>query len=626
MKRISPLAGRITFPAVLSALVIASVPTIAADSPRLTLTELLTRHEKAVGKHASPLPLNVQVSGALEGSGLRGTFRTTEKPPDKEYTQTTLGDETFSSGYDGKNAWCQDANGNVRLMTREELKGERTDAEAALQAGIVAAHLTLRPIVERTSDDYIVDAQPPGGKAIAIYLDPMSFLVRKTEVAYDDQTVTTTYQAWQTTDGATYPARWTVSSGTAKYDEVYSITGIAQNVDAPDTLFAVPSPPKNYRFLKPGITAVSVPFRYQDTKIAMTGVFNGVPTRFALDSGAGGIALSQALTDELGIQPQGTFQSRGIGGSLPAHEVRLKTFEIPDAIEFDNISASSGIPVIGFSALPLTALVGYDLLSRFVVRVDYTDQQVTFTEPDAFTPSATDGVALPLELDDDMPTVEAQFDAFPPARFLIDTGDPGTIRLNAPYVSANRLRERYKKGQPLLSGGIAGAAEFDVAHARSLKLAGVTIPGIPTSFPHDLRGGSSQEVAGAIGAQVLRRFTVTFDYPHQRLFLAANPDAAQPFETRGFGIALKGRQDDKGKLRVYVTGLDPDGQAHKDGLMLLDEVEKIDGDSVSDLSVDEISKRLSVNSDKPIHRLSVRHLTGEKGAINVRLYDLLPSP
>lgn len=601
---------------------------VRADAPTLPLSEILRRHFEAEGVRRGPRPTTVRVTGTIETGGQRGAWTSIETEKDKEWSRTTLGAETYLSGFNGQEGWKQDGNGNVRLFTADELKDRRTDAEAALRAGVESAHITLRPETDRRTGCYILDATPPGGNRMVIYIDPRTFLVTKTQRTEGEETVTTTYDAWQTQDGVPRPTRWTIGNGNKKYDTHVTLTRIETGVDAPDNLFAVPTPVKNYHFLKPGVTSATIPFDYDGSKIRIPVEVNGVPARAALDSGAGGVVLAQPLADLLKLKPAGRFEARGVGGASENRTVTLDALTIGDAVQFTHFSAAAGIDLIGSPSGPLAALLGYDLLSRFVVKIDYANQQMTLTEPDAFQPTSADGTALPMSLDNDMPSVEAQFDGLPPARFLIDTGDPDSLRLSLPYVRTNKLDARYPKGKGrnVEEGGTGGTAEYDVYRARSLQIGGVTIPGIPAYFPRDDKGGASQRWAGTLGAEVLSRFVVTFDYPHRRLFFAPGPAAAAPFDTRTFGIGTVPGVGKDGKLHVFVSHIDTGSPALKAGLRVLDEIEQIDGQTVSTLGYNGVKRLLSVDSGQTSHTLTVHGRKGSSHAIQATIYDLLPSP
>ncbi len=70
--------------------------------------------------------------------------------------------------------------------------------------------------------------------------------------------------------------------------------------------------------------------------------------------------------------------------------------------------------------------------------------------------------------------VQAQLDALPPARFLIDTGDEAALRLYSPFVAQYGLDKKYPHGALTIGGGIGGVSRSRVTRIGSFTVAGVT--------------------------------------------------------------------------------------------------------------------------------------------------------
>src|SRR5215472_15550029 len=49
---------------------------------------------------------------------------------------------------------------------------------------------------------------------------------------------------------------------------------------------------------------------------------------------------------------------------------------------------------------------------------------------------------------------------------------------------------------------------------------------------------ASPEIGALIGGRILKRFTVTFDYPHHRILLVPNSRFSDPFRTNESGLSL----------------------------------------------------------------------------------------
>lgn len=220
------------------------------------------------------------------------------------------------------------------------------------------------------------------------------------------------------------------------------------------------------------------------------------------------------------------MEASGYGGSIDSHPVSIDSFEIVNCVKISNITAMAvDLPQSSERTPggPISGYVGYDLLSRYVVQIDYETNKITLIDPNTFKPDFSYGTPLPVQLDGDVPKIPAQLDNLPSATYLVDTGDNSGLRLNWPYVKAHKLRAIYTHGVEEAGGGIGGLSFSWGTHVGAFTIAGSTLKDVPAEFSQDTKGDGSVLEAGAIGGALLSHFIVTFDYPHNRLYLKLNP-------------------------------------------------------------------------------------------------------
>jgi len=608
-----------------------SLADFTPDAAPLTLAALLQRHLAALGGEAAITAIrNTRVTAAVTTGGIHGTITTIYAAPDKEFEEDKLGILDITQGYDGKAAWQSDTNGNVRPLAGEELKDLRVqlffDTNSYVLPGRIKGTLTLRPGAEPGTGNYIVDALPEGGKKSTLFFDPHTFLIVKEQHLDDDIQVTTRYGDYRTVDGARFPFTTATTNGTARYDIIGVVTRVENNVALPPGLFAPPTGGRKFGFARPGQTSATVPFELDGGQIALGVRLNGQPARVFLDSGASGIALAQATATRLGLKSSGFLEARGYGGSTDLHPILVRKFEVPGAVTITDAAAIAiDLPdtLSAFFSRPVDGFVGYDLLAHYVVRVDYPRRTLTFTAPDAFRPAAGDGTALPLQLDNDIPSVEASVDALPPARFLLDTGDEAALRLYSPFAASSGLDKKYPRGALTAGGGIGGESRSRVTKIGSFSVAGLTLKQVPTDFSLDPKGGASLVIAGALGSRLLSRFVVTFDYPHGRVFFAPANGARAAFDTWTTGLTLMAARDPLGRSRVVVAQIQPRAPALRAGLSAFDEVLAIDGHRLSRVGLDGARRLLLPQPGARSHVLLVQSTIGTPRRVTVALFDPL---
>lgn len=246
-----------------------------------------------------------------------------------------------------------------------------------------------------------------------------------------------------------------------------------------------------------------------------------------VDSGAGIHVLSPEAGARLGLlrEERGSQTVTGTAASVRAQKVLLRNLRLGAAALADTEAVVVALPGL----LGCDGLLGYPLFAQFAVTLDYLTSTVTLTPYAEFTPP--DGAtALALRLEGNIPQLEVRLDGLP-AWVELDTGSSGELDLTTPFVEANRLRERYPKRIAMPTGlGVGGVTYGDVARAERLELGPFALPKPLIRLSQQTTGAdASQRVAGRLGAEVLSRFRLTFDYQSKRLFLTPNTRLGDPF-------------------------------------------------------------------------------------------------
>jgi hypothetical protein len=245
------------------------------------------------------------------------------------------------------------------------------------------------------------------------------------------------------------------------------------------------------------------------------------PLSFVLDSGSARTIVDRALATSLGLKASGSGSLQGAGaGRVPIEFIHDVSIALPgvestghelSAADLQPLEASLGVRVDG--------IIGYELLSRFVVTVDYEAKTLTVNLPGSFHASNA-AQAIPIELRDKWAFVKAELVLPGPVTvqdsFLIDSGSSDEV--DHPIVM--KLETRV----PATSGvGLGTQVQGATAQATSLRLGRYSIMAPTLSCC-----GASDATSRLIGNEVLRRFTVTFDYPSSRIFITPNSYFEKP--------------------------------------------------------------------------------------------------
>lgn len=239
------------------------------------------------------------------------------------------------------------------------------------------------------------------------------------------------------------------------------------------------------------------------------------PLAFVLDSGSAKTIVDRALAASLGLKASGSGSIEGAGaGRVPIEFIPDVTIALPgiESAGFE-LSTADLRPLESSLGVKVEGIIGYELLRRFVVTVDYEAKTIKLSSPGTFHASDT-AQAIPIELRDKWAFVKAELVLPGPVAvqdsFLIDSGSSDAV--DHPIVM--KLQNRV----PATSGvGLGAEVQGATAQATSLRLGRYSVADPTVSCC-----GASDATSRLIGNEVLRRFTVTFDYPSSRILITPN--------------------------------------------------------------------------------------------------------
>lgn len=351
-----------------------------------------------------------------------------------------------------------------------------------------------------------------------------------------------------------------------------------------------------------------IPFQLYGNHIYVRGRVNDSDSLWiVLDTGASAASISDSKARSLKLKIERGGTARGAGGVVQAGVVRGATIRMPGLELEDQPMSTLPLDAIEVqTGRPMDVIVGHALLSLAVVEIDYAAHMLRLTDPAKFTPP-TNATELPIRLKSNLPYVWATVEV--PGRkpiegeFVLDAGASTALSLAPDLVDREKLLEAVPKTLRQRFGGVGGQVENRVGRIDRLRLAGTTIERPVTVFRMPGPGViSARGTAGNIGGEVLRRFDVTFDCAHLRMWLAPNAALGEPFETDMTGIVSQVLADSTRGMQVLW--LEEDSPATEAGLAAGDVIEAVDGRSIAELT--PVAVREMFREPEQTHRLTVR--------------------
>ena len=581
--------------------------------------EILARAKQAAGGSAWDGIRSLHYRVKVETGGLSGTAESWEDVrTGRTFQEYRLGPVQGAEGFDGKAAWSLDRSGQVTIQDGGEAReGGISDRYRRTLSYWYPDRLPGRiESVEERTGFHVVRIQPEGGRAFEMWLDSRTWLANRIVEKTTRDTITTFLADYREVEGVRLPFRQRTTNGEVKYDTVVQVESIEVNPVIDEARFSPPASRKDDFTLAE--SSVTVPFQFLNNHIYVDLFVEGKgPVPVIFDTGGMNV-LTPDAAKAFGIQVEGTLQGRGVGeasedmGLSQVKEMRVGGVTLRDQ-SFVVLPLKDMDKVEG---LDLGGIVGAEMLKRLVVRIDYAGQRLTFIQPEGFQPPAG-ATAVPFTFDDHMPQVEGRIDGVP-GRFTIDTGSRTSLDLHRPFAEKHGFKERYApKFEAVTGWGVGGSVKSAVARAGVLELGGVRIESPVTHLALSAQKGAFNDahVAGNVGSGLLRRFTVTFDYVRQVMYLEPNAerDSREAFDRAGMWINLT-------EGGYEVKDVVPGSPAAEAGLKAGDLILSLDGRS--DLPLSEARKRLRETAPGTPVRLGVKSGDASR-EVTVVLRDLV---
>jgi hypothetical protein len=389
---------------------------------------------------------------------------------------------------------------------------------------------------------------------------------------------------------------------------------------------------KDYKFVS-NTGFIKVPFELVSNHIYLKAKVNGsYHLSFLLDTGARFNYLDFSTADELKIKKIGGEKSKKVGGSDDFFFFRLDSISI-NSIEHSQDTSSFGQKqnltlfnqtVTGFSLSPveksdgreLDGILGYDFFKRFIVEIDYVNHILTIYEPGKFNYTG-DGEVFKINLELNIPKIKAVVDGEHEGVFKIDIGNRNSLDLYAPFVKKHKFLEKYPRYLEIPPGfGVAGPVEGVVGRVKSFQWGSFLVKSPITGFYLNGSPFGSDKIAGRIGAGILKKFKVIFDYPHFRMILEKNKNyhLCDRYNTSGIQLIQDGK-------RVLVYQVIKDSPAEKAKIKKDDEILSINQIPASNYSLQEIREILNQEEGTKIELTLKRKAKIKK--INLTLKELI---
>jgi len=315
---------------------------------------------------------------------------------------------------------------------------------------------------------------------------------------------------------------------------------------------------EGFRFLNQNKKTERIRFKFINNLIVIPLKINGKKLSFILDSGVSKtILFNITQNDSIGLNSVEKVSLRGLGKGEPVEALLSKNnkFSLKNIVSYDktiyvivrdyfDLSSKMGTTIHG--------IIGYNLLSNYVVKINYKNRYIDFYDPENFElKRCRKCETFPLNFYRKKPFIDAKVqldtigDKLTDVKLLIDSGGSDAIWLfehTKPEIVTpiNHFND-------ILGEGLNGSIYGNRSRISTFKLGSFIIEQPTVSFLDSISTKNARmykERNGSIGSNILKRFIVWFNYANNTVTFKKNGSFKKGFNYNmsGLDVVYNGKQ------------------------------------------------------------------------------------
>ncbi len=385
--------------------------------------------------------------------------------------------------------------------------------------------------------------------------------------------------------------------------------------------------------LPPGKSKIQFPIEVYNNLVVVPIVLNGqLPLKFILDTGVRTAILTEkAYSDILNLPYSRKYSIAGPGGEkmVDAYVTNNVTLDMPGVHGQGHamlVLEKDYLELRNYMGTDVHGILGYELFSRFIVKIDYEKKLLTLMLPDRFKPGKRLNW-IPITVEDTKPyaVVGLQMNDTTSlsAKLLVDSGASHGLFLET--NSNPKITIPPKNVTAVIGRGLGGEITGAIGRIKSVEMGIYSINGVIANFPDvetyldTLKASRTVFRNGSIGGDLLSRFTVTFNFPGERLYLKKNSSLKKEFYFSLSGLTIRARG---ARLRNYeISDVRDNSLAAKADIRKGDRILSVNGLNVDELDLSVINGLLN---SKPGRKITLQiQRDGVKSKREFRLENII---
>jgi len=339
------------------------------------------------------------------------------------------------------------------------------------------------------------------------------------------------------------------------------------------------------------------------------------PYNFIMDTGVGLMIITDpSLVDSIAIPTKRTITISGLGTGDDYEAYITSPLNVDvQGIRSNGVSAAilkkDHFGLSGYAGIPIHGLLGYDFFSKLAVKINFNDSLITVVRPENLR-RFKKGIKIPLTIEGNKPYIKAkvklQDGTMQEKKLIVDLGAGHALSLedvqDKKIYADNFIPANLGIGLNGLISGYKGRVE-------EMELGKYKLKDVLTAFPeNDKRQSKIIKRDGNLGADILKKFTIIFDYADSALYIKPALNFKMPFEHDMSGLEYYGAGENY--KRIVVDSVEPGSPADEVGICKDDEITAINFKPVAEMSLEQIDELFKSRNNRnlllEIYRNKVR--------------------
>lgn len=351
--------------------------------------------------------------------------------------------------------------------------------------------------------------------------------------------------------------------------------------------------------IEEGKKKVEIPFEMYSNLVVVPVVLNGMlPLKFVVDTGVQtGILTQKTFSDILNLSYSRKYSiaAPGIEKTVEAYITNNVTLDLPGIHGTGHallVLAEDYLELRNYLGTDVHGILGYELFSRFIVKIDYEKKIMTVYVPGKFRRKRK-YQRIPITVEDTKPYIVGEVTLESgekiDAKFLMDSGASHGILLETSSDSRIKMPENTVSSQ--IGRGIGGEITGKVGRVKEFTLGRYSLDNPITNFPDPNSYMDSLKIGrtkrnGTIGGEILSRFTVVFNFSKEEVFIRKNSSFNKKFYYNLSGLTVKAKGS---TLNTFeITEVRDNSSAYRADIKAGDIIISINGIPVNELNLNQV--------------------------------------